>query len=61
MKKTTSSKLSKQLAKYGALTAAILGVADASGQIVYTDVTPDFAGGGGDEFFLYLKNLESSI
>jgi hypothetical protein len=56
MKKTTSSKLSKQLAKYGALTAAIAGVADASGQIIYTDVTPDFTGAGGDEYFLDLNN-----
>lgn len=56
MKKTTSSKLSKRLAKYGALTAAIAGVADASGQIVYTDVTPDFAGVGGDEYFLDIDN-----
>ena len=57
MKKTTSSlKLSKQLAKYGALTAAMAGVADASGQIVYTDVDPDFAGGIGSSMFLDLDN-----
>lgn len=46
MKKTTlkhSESLTKRLAKYGALTAAIAGVADASGQIIYTDVDPDFA------------------
>lgn len=56
MKKTTTSKFSKKLAKYGALTAAIAGVADASGQIVYTDVTPDFAGTSGDEYFLDIDN-----
>ena len=55
MTKTYTSKLSKKLAKYGALTAAIAGVADASGQIVYTDVTPDFVGTFGDEFFLDLN------
>jgi len=56
MKKTTSSKLSKKLAKYGALTAAIAGVADASGQIIYTDITPDFSGGIGSSTFLDLDN-----
>lgn len=56
MKKTTSTKLSKKLASYGALTAAIVGVADANGQsVVYTDIT-DFTGAAGDEFFLDLDN-----
>ncbi|MAX69844.1 MAG: hypothetical protein CMC76_01910 [Flavobacteriaceae bacterium] len=56
MKKTTKSlKLSKQLAKYGALTAAMASIADASGQIVFTDVDPDFSGNSGDEFFLDLN------
>ena len=41
MKKNTSTKLAKRLAKYGALSAAVLGVADASGQVTYTDVSPD--------------------
>ncbi|WP_298893253.1 T9SS type A sorting domain-containing protein [uncultured Psychroserpens sp.] len=57
MKKTTSLKLSKQLAKYGALTVAIAGVADASGQISYTNVDPDFSSSGvGGEYFLDLDN-----
>lgn len=38
MKKTTQKNLSKRLLKYGAFSAAILGCADASGQIVYTDI-----------------------
>ncbi len=41
MKKNTSKKLSKRLAQYGALTLAIAGVSDATGQIQYTDVDPD--------------------
>ncbi|MFT5242901.1 MAG: hypothetical protein ACJA1H_001146 [Glaciecola sp.] len=56
MKKTTSQKLSKQLAKYSALTLAIAGVADANGQIAYTDITPDFSGGVGGEYFLDLDS-----
>ncbi len=56
MKKTTSLKLSKQLSKYGAMAVAIGGVADAAGQIVYTDVTPDFAGGISTNFLLDLDN-----
>lgn len=41
MKKTTSEKLSNRLAKYGAFSAAILGVSNASGQIVYTDIADE--------------------
>ncbi|NRR93276.1 T9SS type A sorting domain-containing protein [Winogradskyella undariae] len=56
MKKTTSLKLSKQLAKYGALTAAIVGVNDINGQsIIYNDIT-DFTGGVGDIFQLDIDN-----
>jgi len=44
MKKTTSQKFSQRLAHYGALSLAIAGVTDASGQIIYTDVDPDFGG-----------------
>ncbi|MBR9845037.1 MAG: T9SS type A sorting domain-containing protein [Algicola sp.] len=56
MNKTTSSKLSKQLTKYSALTAAIVGVADASGQsIIYSDI-PDYTGGVGDTFLIDLNN-----
>ncbi len=47
MKKITSKNFSKKMAQYGALSLAIAGVADASGQIVYTDVNPDFVGGSG--------------
>lgn len=50
MKKITKNDFSKKLAKYGALSLAIAGVADASGQIVYTDVDPDFVGGLGSSF-----------
>ncbi|MCK7590314.1 T9SS type A sorting domain-containing protein [Subsaxibacter sp. CAU 1640] len=38
MKKITSENLSERLVKYGAFSAAILGAANASGQIVYTDI-----------------------
>ena len=44
MKKTTQNKFYNRLAQYGALSLAIAGVADASGQIVYTDVDPDAGG-----------------
>jgi hypothetical protein len=56
MKKTTSSKLTKRLAQYGALTVAIAGVSESNGQIVYTDVTPDFAGGNGINYGLDMDN-----
>lgn len=44
MKKTTQRKMSERLAKYSAMSLAIAGVADANGQIAYTDVTPDYDG-----------------
>lgn len=50
MKKVSTKNLSKKLAKYGALSAAIAGVSNASGQVVYTDVDPDFDGTNGDIF-----------
>ena len=56
MKKITSTKLTKKLAKYGALTVALAGITDASGQIVYTDVDPDFAGSTTDSYGLDLNN-----
>lgn len=56
MKKITKKNLSERLAKYGALTLAIAGVADASGQVVYTDVDPDFVGGIGDSFAIDFNN-----
>ena len=46
MKKITPQKLSKRLTQYGALSLAIAGVADASGQIIYTDINPDIGGAG---------------
>ena len=55
MKKITSKKISKRLAQYGALTVAIAAVSNASGQIIYTDVDPDF-GGANVNFQLDLDN-----
>jgi hypothetical protein len=56
MKKITSQKFSKKLASYGALSMAIAGLTDANGQIVYTDVDPDFAGGISINYGLDLNN-----
>lgn len=50
MTKITKPELGKKLAKYGAMSLAIAGVADATGQVVYTDVDPDFQAGIGDFF-----------
>jgi len=56
MKNTTSLKLSKQLAKYGALTAAIVSVNDINGQsVIYNDII-DFTGGSGDTFLIDIDN-----
>lgn len=55
MKKTTSTNLSKKIAQYGALTTIIAGAADASGQIIYTDVNPD-EGGSGITYLLDMDN-----
>ena len=61
MKKTTKKNLSNRLARYGALTVAIAGVADASGQIVYTDLDPDFSGGGAGSFHLLDLNNDMIV
>ena len=50
MKKNTQSNLAKNLAKYSALSLALAGISDATGQIVFVDVDPDFVGGMGDVF-----------
>lgn len=57
MKKTTPLDLTNRLTKYSALSLAIVGLADANGQIVYTDlgaggVTPAFD----TEYLLNLNN-----
>lgn len=56
MSKITKNNFAKRLAKYGALSVAIAGVADATGQVVYTDVDPDFVGGMGDSFAIDFNN-----
>ncbi|MBU2929194.1 T9SS type A sorting domain-containing protein [Winogradskyella psychrotolerans] len=56
MKKITSKNFSKKLANYGALSLAIAGLTDVSGQIIYTDVDPDFTGGGLIDYSLDLDN-----
>jgi hypothetical protein len=56
MTETTKNNLGKKLARYGALTLAIAGVADATGQVNYTDVEPDFVGGAGDTFAIDFNN-----
>lgn len=55
MKKTTSNKLSKKLAQYGALSLAVTGMVDVNGQIIYTDVNPD-VGGQNVDYQLDLNN-----
>lgn len=54
MKKITSKSenFSKRLLQYSALSLAVLGVADANGQIVYTDVDPDEVLNVGDDFIV---------
>lgn len=43
-------KITQKITKYGALSMALAGVADASGQIVFTDINPDSANGLEDSF-----------
>jgi len=52
MKKNTSKNLTKRLAQYGAMSAAVMAGADANGQVVYTDVDPDLTLQVGDLFSL---------
>jgi len=50
MKKTTQKKFTEKIAKYGAFSLAIAGISNASGQVIFTDVDPDFVGVTGDTF-----------
>lgn len=53
MKKITKKPLSQRITQYGAMSLAIAGVADAAGQVQYTDVEPDFvAVDAGDNFVI---------
>lgn len=54
MKKTTSQKLTKKLAQYGALAAAIGTIAETNGQVMYTDIA-DFEGDSASSFELDLN------
>lgn len=58
MIKITKKDFAKNLAKYGAFSVAIAGIADASGQIVYTDIDDLVIGVGGlgDAFELDLND-----
>lgn len=56
MKKITSKNLTKRLAQYGAMSAAVMAAADANGQVVYTDVDPDAVLNVGDIFSLDFTN-----
>jgi hypothetical protein len=56
MKKTTSKNLAKKLAQYGAMAAAIGTVAESNGQVVYTDITPDFEGDNNATFNIDLND-----
>lgn len=63
MKKSTKN-YSRKLAQYGAMSLAIAGVADATGQVVYTDVSPDFSGSIDDVYALDLDadgNIDFNI
>lgn len=56
MNSDDTKKLKDRLAKYGLLTVAIAATSESSAAIIYTDETPDFAGGIGSQYFLDLNN-----
>lgn len=60
MHKTTSKNLSERLLKYGAMSAAVMGVAEASGQIVYTDIA-DQVLNVGDQYELDFTGSDNSF
>ena len=49
-------KIKTKLAKYVAVAAAVGAVSESEAAIIYTDETPDFAGGSGSQYFLDLNN-----
>ena len=56
MKKITNKKLINSLSRYGALTAAIAGVADVNGQVMYTNIADVTLDGTNTGYVLDLNN-----
>jgi hypothetical protein len=54
--KQNNSKLAKRLSQYGSFALAVVGVSEADGQIIYTDVNPDFSGAMGSSYAIDLDN-----
>lgn len=54
--KNNNSKLAKRLSQYGTFALAAIGTAEADGQVVYTDVDPDFSGSTGSSYAIDLDN-----
>jgi hypothetical protein len=68
--KKNNTKIAKRLSQYSSFALAMAGVSEADGQVVYTDVDPDFSGTVGTSFNidfnndgvieLYLENYSSN-
>jgi len=55
-KPVKSEKLTQRIKAYAAVAGSALAVHEAEAAIVYTDVSPDFSGGVGGQYFLDLNN-----
>lgn len=51
-----NSKLAKRLTQYSSFALAIMGISETNGQVIYTDVNPDFSGSMGSVYALDLDN-----
>lgn len=54
--KKNNSKLAKRLSQYGSFALAAMGASEVDGQVIYTDVNPDFVGGMGSTYAIDFDN-----
>ncbi|HLU80789.1 MAG TPA: hypothetical protein VK010_01840, partial [Flavobacteriaceae bacterium] len=54
--KKNNSKLAKRLSQYSSFALAAIGASEVDGQVIYTDVNPDFAGGMGSSYAIDFDN-----
>src|SRR5690606_12475010 len=54
--KKNNSKLAKRLSQYSSFALAAIGASEVDGQVIYTDVNPDFSGGMGSSYAIDFDN-----
>jgi len=56
MKKINKTRIKDNLSRYGSLAIAITGISESNAAIIYTDISPDFTGGGNSQYDIDMNN-----